>query len=238
MSVTIVVIPGLSMHRQEIPPAAGTLVLQNPGVDDAPDLADGYRLEEVAALHGKALKAHALADDVLVIGMSMGGAILSVLATQHRDALPSKARFRFLVTTANTPAVPAASDATLREWSRGRFGEIDTFREILAPFFSEKFRREHPDRAEAYYRYRAFGENRQSAKAFYRQVTAIRAFDGSPYFGALDPANAEIVCGAEDYVLGPPHHRELHRLAPAVPFHVVPDLGHMANLEAPRFFSR
>ncbi|MGZ3771598.1 MAG: hypothetical protein ACXVCP_18835 [Bdellovibrio sp.] len=101
-----VAIPGLAMHNSEIPAIPGLLALQNPEVGDGVNLDSKYSLNDVAEIHLKAIKAilsdnSTNRDNFWIIGMSMGGMVNSILASELRSKLPANIKFGFFVTTAN-----------------------------------------------------------------------------------------------------------------------------------------
>jgi len=237
-----VVIPGLAMHRSEMPTVPGLIALQNPEVDDAVVLSEQYSLYDVAKHHLSTIldlsRIGTLPPDgFTIIGMSMGGMINSILASKLRRELPPSVRFLFLVTTPNLKTNPAIPDALLASWLKAKPGSVEDFAKILGPFFSPGFLSAKPEITTAYFRYRANGENGQSPRAFFRQMTALRSFDGSETFPFITPEECLFVGGAEDKILGPSHNLDLKRLIPVAKHVEVEDLGHMINLEMPEYFS-
>jgi pimeloyl-ACP methyl ester carboxylesterase len=234
-----VAIPGLGMAAAELPDISGLVRLENPEIGDGPRLGDeSYSLGDLARGHADWISRNVPADSELwVIGMSMGGMIASILASELRGLLPNRTHFLFLVTSANTGALPAISDDRLASWQVARPGSVESFRMVMTPFFSPSFMLERSQEAETYFRYRASGGNRQSPKAFLRQVAAIRGFDGGASFGRLDPAEATFVTGDEDLVLGPPHGRLLRELLPRAKHLTLPRVGHMINIERSEIFA-
>jgi pimeloyl-ACP methyl ester carboxylesterase len=172
-------------------------------------------------------------DAVRIVGTSMGGMIAAILATRFRSRLPVRASFVFAVTTSNGPGLPKLTEDVLASWKTARPGDVESFAKLLGPFFSPSFLAEKPAVAENYFAYRARGENAQSGGAFLRQVDAYRKCDATPYFAAVDPAEALFVHGAEDRVLDGPHAADLRRLAPRAKHVDVPHLGHMIHVERP-----
>lgn len=234
-----VAIPGLGMAAEELPPVPGLVRLDNPEIGHGPRIdAPSYTLRDVAELHASRIEAlPAKSDTFWVIGMSMGGMIASILASELRSRLPARTRFALLVTSANTKAVPAVSDAMLTAWSHARPGDAESFRLVMHDFFSEAYRTSHPDAVNAYYDYRASGANRQTPRAFMRQVTALRTFDGERHFQAFEPNEVTIVTGEADRLLGADHGTEMRRLAPLARHVALPGIGHMINLEDPAAFA-
>ena len=231
-----IAIPGLAMAASELPTIEGLIRLENPEIGSGVQLDSRYTLEDLAALHLGSILGAGLDDDPVLCGMSMGALILSVLATDLRPKLPARCRFRFIAPSPNSASNPAVSEGRLEEWSAVHSGDIPSFTRVLEPFFSKGFRREHPERFERYVRYRAFGENNQSLKAFRRQTIALRDFEAEKYYSRVDSSEAEFIRGAEDIIFGLSHREELSRLAPAVRWHEIPVAGHMLNFEHPEVF--
>ena len=81
-----VVIPGLAIAADEMPLIPGLLALDNPEAGGACRLPEDYTLEQVAECHIRYLGEHReeFTDDLKLIGMSMGGMILSIMASKFR----------------------------------------------------------------------------------------------------------------------------------------------------------
>ncbi len=232
-----VAIPGLAMAAAELPDLPGLIRLENPEIGDGPALSAVYTLEDVAAMHLKTIRENFLETDRLtVVGFSMGAMIAAVLASEHRTELPKQTAFRFLAASANSVEHPAAPDSMLEAWRSAVIGEPETFRPLLEPFFSAEFRSREPEKFAAFVRYRAAGENRQTAKAFRCQTAALRAFRGAKHFGVVDPSEAVFIAGADDRIFGPAHAAELKKLLPQAEHREIASAGHMLNLEQPVFW--
>ncbi len=226
-------IPGLAMAARELPTFDGVVGLENPEVGDGITLEREYTLEEVAELHVRTLRATlgTSSEPLRLCGMSMGGMILAIIATEFRSRLPAQCRFHFFVTTPNTEDLPAIPDILLEHWATARRGVVEDFERVLAPFFGAAFLKAHPATARAYFSYRALGENKQSGRAFFRQMNALRSCPAHRYFARLDPKEAKFVGGAEDQILGPQHNRALASICPDADHDEVESLGHMINME-------
>src|SRR5690348_13039189 len=112
-------IPGLSMAAKEFPSIPGAVTLENPEVGGGVWLDRDYSLEEVAEMHVASIACMVSSQDPTLCGYSMGGMILAIMATVFRSKLPARARFVFLMTSANleepatAPAVrPAVKNGT------------------------------------------------------------------------------------------------------------------------------
>lgn len=233
-----VAIPGLAMAASEMPTINGLLRLDNPEIGSGPSWpGDSYSLADIAKLHAQRIAALNLVE-LTIIGMSMGGMIASILASEFRGAMPAKSNFRILVSSPSLPTNPAITKSMLAGWLQAKPGNVGDFQKILSPFFAPAFRKAHPKVAESYYRYRAFGENAQKPQALFRQIDAISTFDGHIYWPKIDPKELTTIGGAEDKVLGPSHSADLKSLSPGAQHIQIADLGHMANLEMPALFHR
>jgi pimeloyl-ACP methyl ester carboxylesterase len=225
------------MNKSELPMVDGFLNLQNPEVDDGALLPDTYSVEDIAKSHLKAILEIASSDrDFVVVGMSLGGMIAAVLASKFRVQLPPRCTFKFLVTSANTPAHRAITPAMLTDWIQVKFGDVAGMERILSPFFSSAYLKTNFSRAAEYFEYRAKGLNRQSPKAFMKQVQAVLNFDGPSYYKNVDPLECHFVHGGDDRVFDHRHRADLIALCPTSKHQVIEGLGHMVNIESPDQF--
>jgi pimeloyl-ACP methyl ester carboxylesterase len=225
-------IPGLTMAASEVIVPAGACVLENPEVGAGITLGREYDLREVAALHAETI-ARRGGDDLVVAGISMGGMLLSIIATEHRSQLPARCRFVFFATTPNLPEHPALPPGVVESWRRARPGDPASFAPVLEPFFGRAFLRANPDRFRAFCEARAHGHNRQSPAAFYRQTGALARCPAHAYFARLDGAECGFVGGGDDRVLGPAHNAALRTLVLGASHEELPTLGHMVHMERP-----
>ena len=229
------IIPGFTMSASEFN-FENCQVLENPGLGSRAAESSFYSLADIAEDHlqtiTKVLHSKSGNDSSLrIIGMSMGGMILSYLASVHRSRLPQKCQFYFLVTSPNLPNNPAVPDTLLASWQNVEAGSVASFASMLADFFANDFRLNHPTKAEDYYRYHAEGGNRQSGKNFYLQLKALRQADLAANYQSLDPSECKFIGGKEDYILGPSHSKDLQRLVPKSSHEEIAGLGHMINIE-------
>lgn len=232
-------IPGLAMNASELPDIPGLVRLQQPGFGACTDWEGAYGIEDLAAFHLRTIRSQvALGDELLIIGMSMGGMVASVLGSTLRDQLPPKTRFRFLVTSSNQRDLPCITKDMLARWYQARPGNDESFTAILTPFVGAQFRARHPDIMRDYIHYRAHGGNGQSAAAFLKQLAAVIQFDGTDYFAGLNADETEFVHGGADEIMTVGHHSRLRNLQPHAQHVVVPEMGHMVNIEAPHFFQK
>lgn len=231
----ILMIPGLAMAAAELAVLDGVRGLDNPGVGGVSDFAESYVLEDVAEFHLRTIQRdHSNTDQLALVGMSMGGMILSILASRYREKLPKDTRFLFLVTSPNLPTNPAISDDLLTSWFAVDPERRGDMARILRPMFSQNFRDRCPERVEDYVDYRFAGGNQQSKEAFVKQMRALMVFQGEASFSKIDPKEATFIGGAQDEILGPTHNADLRRLCPEARHLEISDLGHMINIEQPQ----
>ncbi len=237
-------VPGLGMNARELPEMGGLFRANNPGVAGAISPDRPYTLEELAFRHAIAIHQLVEAGKVSkdetfhIIGMSMGGMVLSVLAGNpaYRALLPAKCHFHFLVTSPNLPTLPAVPDALFKQWTTTRPTDDASFRAVLADLLSAEFRGLFAAEVEEYIAYRRRGGVGQLPREFYKQLNAIRAFHGAKYFAAVKPEEATFVSGGQDLIFGEPHGEALRVLVPGAEHHLMPKLGHLINMEGPAFF--
>lgn len=246
------VIPGLTMNISEIPCNQGLYRLQNPGFKesngsqgtDLEEFRKGYSLDEVAQFH-----LHTISDQlknnpnsennkITFIGMSMGGMILSILASKYRHRLPENSKFLFLVTSANTKSLPVVPSDLFKRWVKVKPGSVESIKSTIIPFFSKEYVDSYGQVIHEYSEYRAFGRNGQSASAFTKQLNALMSFEGERSFANCDPKESIFLSGAHDYILGPQHSRVLRELNPRAKHIEIEKMGHMINFERPEFFSK
>lgn len=233
-----IAIPGLAMASTELPSIPGLCRSDNPEVGQGMTLEAQYSLQDVAELHVRQvekLTRHS-EEPFLVIGMSMGGMIASLLATEFRSRLPRNTRFLFLVTSSNSAELPAIPEPLLDQWLSIRSRSPEEFERSLSVLFSDSFRQKSPQTVSEYFRYRSRLGNHQRAKSFLRQVTALRAFAGDDAFSKIDPRESYFIGGAADRLLGPLHNARLQQIVPEAFHRELPDIGHMINLEYPEVF--
>lgn len=239
MTLRGVIIPGLAMSAAEVNAGPDVCVLDNPEVGDGITLDRDYDLDEVAEIHAGALAAIDLADrPTTLCGISMGAMVLAIIATRHRHRLPRRSRFVFFVTTPNLPSNPAITPSLVDSWRQARPGDVRSFSQTLSSMFGATFLAHEPAKADAYFEFRATGGNRQSGRAFFRQVDAIRRAELGGAFAALDGSECEFIGGADDRLLGPSHSRDLQHLCPTATHREVHGMGHMIHYERPDLLYR
>lgn len=232
-----VMIAGLGMSARELPAIDGFQRLMNPGVGGVADFNHDYSVMDVASFHAKQIESIEKHDPFVAIGMSMGGMVLSVLATKYRHLFPEETKFLYLVTSANSGSLPAVPDALMKDWFTAKPGNVRDFERIMSPFFSRTFLAKNPARAAEYFSYRALGHSGQTPKSFVKQLNALRGFLGEDYFSKVQAHESIFIGGADDRILGPAHNRILKNLAQDATHHEVADLGHMINIERPDLIS-
>jgi pimeloyl-ACP methyl ester carboxylesterase len=232
-------VPGLAMASKELPSRPGVLGLENPEVGRGIRFDRDYTLEEVAELHVATLTAAGPSDDLVVLGYSMGGMILAVIASIFRSKLPPRTRFVFLMTASNT--LDFGGCETLQASARAHAsagGSEEEWAVALEPYFSPEWMAAHPERFTAYVRYRAFGLNGQSRESLFRQLFAMKRCPAHQYFQKLDSEEATFVGSKADRIFGPREIELLKRLCPDAHHVVLSRVGHMVHHERPELILR
>jgi pimeloyl-ACP methyl ester carboxylesterase len=225
-------IPGLAMAADEFPDLPGFLRLNNPGVGGEINLEGEYLLEDVARLHADALAATSLSGSVRLLGISMGAAILAIVASKFRSFLPVSCKFFFVVPSPNSGRNPAVAEVRLRQWldaGRSTAAIEESFRELFSP----KFLANSGEIVDQYISYRQSGGNRQSNRSFHQQVSALRLCDAGSYFENVNPVEAVFVHAEDDRLFPPCHAAEIRERCPLAQHFSIPDVGHMVHVERP-----
>lgn len=229
-----VCIPGLSVAAREFPTMTGVKTLENPEVGCGEWLERDYTLEEVAEMHVAKLASISKEGAFTLCGYSMGGMILSIMATQFRSKLPRRTQFIFLMTSPNFlepapilgtnkgPRAPAIKHGTEEEYALA-----------LAPYFSESFLARHPRRFAAYVRYRTLGLNGQTPQGLFRQLFAMQRCRAHEYISRLDPREATFIGSRADRIFGAEDNAALARLCPGANHVELEQVGHMIHHEQP-----
>ena len=232
-SIRGAIIPGLGMASFELPDIPDVIRLENPEVNGASSLGESYSLEDMAEVHLRSISQRVDAQQPLILaGMSMGGMILSVLASKFRAQLPLKTRFIFFVTSANMAKNPAIPESLLKSWMSVKIGNLDGFRLVFEPLFSPHFVDHRSQVVENYVRFRAHGENGLSPQGFKRHVKAVLQFEGEKHFSSVDPKECTFIHAQDDSIFTETHWADLKKLCPGT-HKVVERCGHMINLERP-----
>ena len=227
-------IPGLGMNVSEVDLGDLILGIQNPGFGEycPKDFTQSYSLENVALTHLNTILEHYNSASPLILnGMSLGGMIVAIIATKHADRLPKNTKLNFFVTCANSPTLPLFTSSEIESWSKVK--DIDSFGKILEPFFSGEFLKRDSSKFKNYVQYRSRRENGQRSKDYHFQVEALLKFNGDLYFPKLRPENCTFVFGSEDKIINHKQVQYLKTLLPNAKFTILPNIGHMINLEEP-----
>lgn len=232
-------IPGITMKASDLPPIPGLLRLDNPERGEGHVFGRFYSMEEAAERHAERLESlkDQLETPFTLMGMSMGGMLVSILATRFRHKLPARCQFRFIVTSPNAGDLPALPFLTMLKWSKMLRRTPQSFREVVTPFFGAPFREKNKDFLEKYYETLAHTRD-QELWPLIRQIHALRTFRGMKYFSQINPEEAVFIGGDADEVLGPRHTKKLKELLPKAVHHELKGIGHMIHLEARHVFER
>lgn len=237
-------IPGLAMNGNEF--ATFGKVLTNPGFIlesgevSGSELPENYTIEDIAERHAREVsKQVALGDTPTLVGFSMGGMVLSVMATKFRHLLPKNTKFIFVNTSPNLRGNPVLTDEIVRSWNRQDNESLyDYFYRTMKPFFSSNFLATHPDEYGKYIQYRSRGGNRQPVKEYTRQVAAIQKWDGTEYYKKLNPSECIFVFSEGDQVINDAHIRDLKSLVAQPNIKTIQNAGHLISVENPHAFEK
>lgn len=231
------IIPGFTMHKKEFPELHDVMCLQNPEVGTIEVWKQSYSLKDVAEYHLETiLKLLTPNKPLKILGMSMGGMILSILGSIYRDKLPKETQFIFLVTSMNSDNMPAITDIQWQEWMNVGFGDVSSFEKALTPFFSPDFVKNNPEAALDYFQYKAFGKNEQTPQSIFKQGVAVMQFNGEKYFTKLKDEECIFYHGEDDLIFDQNHQKHLKANLPEAIHKVIPNCGHMVTIERPDFF--
>jgi pimeloyl-ACP methyl ester carboxylesterase len=230
-----VCIPGLSVAAREFPRVPGMLTLENPEVGAGVRLERDYTLEEVAEMHVATLGAtFSMKDELTLCGYSMGGMILSIMATVFRSKLPLKTKFVFLMTSPNLPELVEPNDPASGERVRTvRHGTEEEYAAALRPYFSDEFLVQQPRRFAAYVRYRTYGLNGQTSQSLFRQLLAMQRCRAHEYFTRIENAVCTFIGSSADRIFGRKQNAALASLCPSARHVELSGVGHMIHHERP-----
>jgi pimeloyl-ACP methyl ester carboxylesterase len=221
---------GTGMWRTQIPAVTDRTVLAPPlpGFDGHPRIAettmDGYARDLLATLDGEGV------DRAIFCGLSLGGYVLFGVLRQS----PERVAGLILADTRTT------TDTTERLAARVR--SIDTARtkgpsaiadEMIPGLVSATTHATHPAVGAEI---RRLIES-QSAEAIADGLQAmITRPDSGPVLGRVQVPTL-IIVGKEDGITPVSDAESMHRAIPGSRMVVIPDVGHMSNMEAPREFN-
>lgn len=199
------------------------------GGGDPGPVAGGITMESYAA-DVLELMLHLDVPSAVVAGLSMGGYV--ALAVARR----APARLAGLVladtrATADTLEGRAARDRMLTILERD--GPDGVAREMLPKLTGVTSQRNQPDLHDAI-RQIIVGNTADGIAA------AIRAMKERPDSSALLPAIScptTVICGTEDVITAPTESESMHRAIPGARLALLPNAGHLANLENPEAFT-
>lgn len=190
------------------------------GLSDAPD--GDYRLDDhVDDLAG--LLAHLDVQRAVLAGVSVGGLIAQGFALRHPTLLAGL----ILCDTA-----PKIGDAAM--WN----GRIASVREgglaaiaegVMARWFTEGFRRDHPTELAGW---RTMFE-RIPVAGYIGTCASLRDADLSDQIGAINVPTL-VVVGAEDISTPPELVRDAASRIPRAHFEIIPNCGHIPSIEQPQ----
>ncbi|MCM6773080.1 alpha/beta fold hydrolase [Nocardia sp. CDC159] len=171
-------------------------------------------------------------DTAHLVGLSMGGIIAMQYACDYPHRVKSLA---LLSTTARARDVPSAfvelvEEATGNGHIPDALGE-DVLREELRNTLSPHTIRSRPEVFEEVCRMHADHDPR----VLTRLLPAFQALDLTDRIRQLKPPTT-VLCGADDTTTTPlAAHRHIVETIPGAELHIVPDAGHLVNMENPTF---
>jgi len=166
----------------------------------------------------------------VVVGVSMGGYVALAMARRAASRL-DRLVLADTRATADSVEARAARDRMLAIVARD--GSSGVAREMLPKLLGATSAREQPDLSDAV---RRIIEGNTSAGL----AAAIGAMKIRPDSTAVLSALAcpvTIVCGAEDVITTPAEHEAMQRGVPGAGLEIIPDAGHLSNLENPAAFT-
>lgn len=185
-----------------------------------------FTIEDLAEEASGLLKALGIAR-TRVLGFSMGGMVAMHLAQRH----PKLVERMILVATAPSfrGPYPVAEDV------RTMLRRTDVSPELLAQVYRVCVGPIHRRKVsvEEFVAFRLSDPTPQSAEAYLRQLAAIESFDIEREIGSIQ-APADIVVGDEDHLIPPANARWLNEHLSGSTLTVLPGVGHMVPIEAPR----
>jgi pimeloyl-ACP methyl ester carboxylesterase len=163
-----------------------------------------------------------------VYGQSMGGLIAQEFALRHPR------RLRCLVlgcTTFGGPnsVLPSPQAAALLS-GMPNLPEDQAVERVLELFYSDRYRREHPD--EARQRIQSYFPLRTSPDAYARQLVACLTFDAYDRLPQI-AAPTLVINGADDALIPPENSRIMAQRIPAAELVLLPEVGHLYFHEVP-----
>ena len=231
------VIPGLAMAAKEMPTSENTVLLENPETGEGVQLEYNYTIEDVAKIHLETINRHVAKNDVVhIYGMSFGGMVLSIISSIYAKDLPENTFFHFVATSPNLKSNPAVPLTLLKSWSSIKQDSRDDYKKMLSPFFSDKTCVNMSEVFEKYIDYRFNRKNRQTPRAFFRQLNCIFKYDGEKYFKNISHKKSTFYFPEDDYILDKSHQDDLCKLSPNSKKISITGCGHMVNLERPEYF--
>ncbi|CAN5195639.1 alpha/beta fold hydrolase [soil metagenome] len=198
------------------------------GATDAPDDPSAYSVD-IWADQVAGLLDHLGHRRIILGGLSMGGYAAFAFARRHRSRLAGLV----LADTRPGPDTPEAAErrqdqiGQLRERGSAELVEI-----LLGGLLGEHTRRHRPDVVAAT---RSLMDS--SPAGFIGALEAmIRRPDSTPELADINVPTLVLV-GADDTLSPPEVARSMHAAIPGAALAVLPDAGHLSNLEVPAAFS-
>ncbi|MCB0364161.1 MAG: alpha/beta fold hydrolase [Bdellovibrionaceae bacterium] len=238
------ILPGLALHPLEFAYLKSARILENPGFysphspEEFNSLPEKYSLEDVAEIQARIVSSSVkLNSKITLVGFSMGGMILSIMATKYRHLLPKNTKFVFVNTSPNLKSNPVLTPEILSQRKLSSESLPEFFSRTLQPFFSDRFIAEG-QRYTEYVDYRANPDVIMPVAEYVKQVEAILAFDGESYYKKLNPSEVRFVFSEADKLIHQGHIDDTKRLVPGAEIEIVKGAGHMIHVEKPDVFKK
>jgi 3-oxoadipate enol-lactonase len=202
------------------------ILIDNRGTGESPPARSGLTMASLARDAVEALD-EAGVQSAHVIGASMGGMIAQHLALDHRD------RVRSLVLACTTPGGGRGAPPwrmLAASGLRPLIGSRHTFSIVAPLLYSERTRRERPDRLREDLELRV--ADGTPMRTMYAQMGAIAGHDTRARLTELTDLPALVLHGLDDALIPPERGRDLAKLIPGARLELLPDCGHIIGTDA------
>jgi len=201
-----------------------------PGFGNAPGLDDeSFTMDRAAHYLGRDLEARGI-DRFILGGLSMGGYVAFACLRQFRERIAGL----ILADTrasADSEEGQAGRYASAERIGRGEFDAV--VEELLEKLLSRKTRSERPELVE---RVRRIMLETLPESAVAAQLGMAARIDSTDMLASIDVPTA-LIFGAEDAITTVEEGKAMAEKIPNARLHILPDAGHLSNLEDPEGFN-